>query len=291
MGHELHATGRCFPETSCYTDVLIELLAARGLDPAAMLAFTVAVDFEGDQWTFLRPPQEDLRRLYGLDIHEMQLYRPLAEHAVAQLRNGGTLIVDCDAWHLPDLAGTSYRTEHVKTSIALDAIDPPARRLRYFHNTGCWELDAEDYDAVMQPGPLTPYTEVVRVGPRPERPLRETARELLRVHLDRVPADDPLERFGRQLTEDLPDLEDFHAYAFATTRQVGAACELAASFARWLEPGRGEEIAEELEEVARGAKVLSFRLARKRLFDPTPILNDMSTARVQALTELRRLAG
>ena len=49
-------------EKNCYVDVWIELLHALGLEPLAMLAFTVAVDFEGDQWTFFKPSHDDLRR-------------------------------------------------------------------------------------------------------------------------------------------------------------------------------------------------------------------------------------
>ena len=40
-------------------------------------ASRVRMDFEGDQWTFFKPPPEDLERLFGIDIHEMQPYRPL----------------------------------------------------------------------------------------------------------------------------------------------------------------------------------------------------------------------
>ena len=46
-----------------------------------MLAGTAAVDFEVDQWTFFKPAPEDLLALYGLDLHEMQPYRSLAEQA------------------------------------------------------------------------------------------------------------------------------------------------------------------------------------------------------------------
>ena len=38
---------------------------------------TMGVDFEGDQWTFFKPLPEELEPLFGIDIHEMQPYRPL----------------------------------------------------------------------------------------------------------------------------------------------------------------------------------------------------------------------
>ena len=62
----LHDPSRHWPETNCYVDLWIELLAALGFEPAAMLGFTVAQDFEGDQFTFFKVPLEDLEALYGV---------------------------------------------------------------------------------------------------------------------------------------------------------------------------------------------------------------------------------
>jgi hypothetical protein len=81
----LHSPDRTFPETNCYVDLWIELLHACGIDPASAMAFACAVDFEGDQWTFFKPPPEELVRLYGIDVHEMQLYRPTVNHVIEQL--------------------------------------------------------------------------------------------------------------------------------------------------------------------------------------------------------------
>src|SRR4029079_1878071 len=66
--HRLHGADRLFAETNCYVDVWIELLHAHGLEPAAMLAFCAAIDWEGDQWTFFKPPHADLEALYGVEI-------------------------------------------------------------------------------------------------------------------------------------------------------------------------------------------------------------------------------
>ena len=77
MPSALHHPARCFPETNCYVDLWIELLHARGIDPASAMGFACTVDFEGDQWTFFKPPPEELERLYGIDVHEMQLYLSL----------------------------------------------------------------------------------------------------------------------------------------------------------------------------------------------------------------------
>src|ERR1700710_1323118 len=105
--HPLHGSERTYAETNCYTDVLIELLHARGDEPLAAMGFTVRMDFEGDQWTFFKPPPEDLELLFGVDIHEMQPYRDLPEQVEEQLLRGRTLVVELDAWYLPDTASTS----------------------------------------------------------------------------------------------------------------------------------------------------------------------------------------
>jgi len=143
----LHQPGRVFPETNCYVDIWIELLHSLGINPASAMAFACTVDFEGDQWTFFKPPLEEMERLYGLDVHEMQLYRPVVDHVVEQLRAGRSIIIEADAFYMPDRAATSYRKAHVKSSIAIEAIDPERERLRYFHGPGFYELAAASAEA------------------------------------------------------------------------------------------------------------------------------------------------
>ena len=84
--HAIHAGGATYGETNCYADILIELVHARGDEPLAAMGSALRLDFEGDQWTFFKPPPEDLERLFGIDVHEMQLYRPMVDHVVEQLR-------------------------------------------------------------------------------------------------------------------------------------------------------------------------------------------------------------
>ena len=48
----------------------------------------VRLDFEGDQWTFFKPDPGDLERLFGIDIHEMQPYRPLPTRSPSCSRSG-----------------------------------------------------------------------------------------------------------------------------------------------------------------------------------------------------------
>jgi hypothetical protein len=303
--HALHGPDRAYPQTNCYADILIELLHARGDEPLAGMGFIVRMDFEGDQWTFFKPPPQDLERLFGVDIHEMQPYRPLPVQIEEQLAAGRTLIVELDAWYLPDTAGTSYRAEHVKTSAAIEAIDPAAERLRYFHNAGYYELEGEDYRGVLRVGAptggeiLPPYTELVRfdAGPAPEgEDLRAAARAVLAEHLRRRPAANPFARFGERLAEDLPGLvgggdADYHAYAFATVRMVGAAFEIGASHVDWLLGEEGADAAAAMREIVEGSKLLSFKLARRRAFDPAANVDALAGAWARAMERLDDLAA
>jgi hypothetical protein len=296
--HPVHdaAAGRTHVETNCYADVLIELLHARGDQPLAAMGATVRLDFEGDQWTFFKPAPGDLERLFGVDVHEMQPYRPLPEQIERQLEAGRTMIVELDAWHLPDTAATSYRAEHVKTSVAAEAIDRDGEVLRYFHNAGLHELSGEDFrgvfrlDGPVDPAILPPYTEIVRfdAGARLQgEALRAAARELLAHHLALRPATNPFERFGAALAHDLPALldgeaADYHAYAFATVRMVGAGFELVAAQADWLLGARAAEPVAAMGRIVDGCKLLSLKLARRRPFDPEPVVVGLAEAWEQA---------
>src|SRR4029078_9580584 len=289
----LHQPDRTFPETNCYVDIWIELLHALGVDPASAMAFACTVDFEGDQWTFLKPPAENLERLYGIDVHEMQLYRPVVDHVVEQLNAGQTIIIETDAFYIPDRVAASYRKAHVKSSIAIEALDPERERLRYFHGPGLYELSGDDYRGIFRLGRalstdvLPPYAELVRfdAGPRLEgEDLRRAAFEALGRQLRRRPIRNPWLKFGERLALDLPALlegadTDYHAYAFATVRQCGAAFEAAKSFIEWLTlraSSRAPAAAEALGRQVNGAKALLFRLARRRTFDPAPAIQQLA---------------
>jgi hypothetical protein len=298
--HPLHASERTYAETNCYTDILIELLHARGEEPLAAMGCTVRIDFEGDQWTFFKPFVGDLELLFGVDVHEMQPYRPLPEQAAEQIAEGRTLIVELDSWYLPDTAATSYRSEHVKTSVVVEGIDPEGERLRYFHGPGYYELEGEDYRGVFRLGRdlsadvLPPYTELVRFdGGRPLRgeDLRNAAQALLRGHLARRPATNPFLRFAAQLERDLPrllegDASEYHAYAFATVRMAGSAFEVAGTQAEWLLGDEAARACEALQRIVEGCKVLSFRLARRRAFDPGETLSALASAWDEAMGRL-----
>lgn len=300
--HPLHGPDRAYPETNCYTDILIEFLHASGAEPLAMLGCVLPVDFEGDQWTFFKPRPEDLEALYGVDVHEMQPYRPLQDQLVEQIRAGRTLVIEFDSWFLPDTAATSYRRDHVKTSVVVEAIDPERELLRYFHNAGYHELAGEDYRGVLRIDReysgevLPPYTELVRLdaGPRLEgEELRGAAREMLRAQAARRPPANPFERFGAGLAAELPNLlagdaQRYHDYAFATVRMVGSAFEVGASHVEWVLGDAGTPAAERMREIVDGSKTLSFKLARRREFDPAPAMEALAGAWAAAFAELDR---
>jgi hypothetical protein len=303
----LHDPDRTFPQTNCYVDLWIELLHAQGIPPESAMAFCCAVDFEGDQWTFFKPPPEELRRLYGIDVHEMQLYRPTADHVLEQMRSGRTMTLEVDSFYLPDTATSSYRRQHVKSSIAVEGIDAVQRRMRYFHGAGYYELSGDDYSGVFRldrhfsEDVLPPYAELIdfRAAPRLEHEeLRREALESLRRQLAYKPKRNPWKAFGARLEEDLSALlagsdENYHAYAFATVRQCGSAFETARSFVQWCDPrleGHAGEAAAALGRQVNGAKMLLFKLARRRAFNPASAIADLAADWDASMDALDRMA-
>jgi Domain of unknown function (DUF1839) len=303
--HPLHRSDRCWMETNCYVDVWIEVLHALGLDPAASGAFTLSTDFEGDQWTFFKVPPEDLRALYGLEVGEMNVWRPLLDHVVEQLGFGRLLTVEVDSWYLPDTQGVAYRRDHVKSTIVPNMVRTADRRLGYFHNAGYFELDGDDFDGVFRrtapfdPAVLPPYVEQVKLERlhRDRRHLLASARELTRVHLQRRPTDSPIARLGKRIDVDIDwlagqEIEVFHQYAFGTCRQCGASAEMAAAFVDWLDLHDGGGLgptAERFRTVATGAKAVQFGLARVasgRGFSAQGVLDEMSESWETGLGDL-----
>jgi Domain of unknown function (DUF1839) len=301
IAHPLHGPDRAYRETNCYTDVIIELLHSRGLDPVAGFGHLVRTDFEGDQFTFFKMPPSDMETLYGLDVHEMQPVGSLPDQIALQLGLGRTMLIELDSFFLPDTAATDYRRNHVKSTVAIQAIDHETERLRYFHNLGLHELSGGDYRGIFgldgrTAEMLPPYLELARFDagePLQGEALRAAALELLESHLARRPSANPFECFGAQLAADLPrliegDSERFHAYAFATVRMAGASFDLLRAHLKWL---FDEEAAAALAPIVEGAQVLSFRLARRRAFEPGPTVGLMAKAWTSAMAGLERAIG
>lgn len=305
--HALHRDERVWPETNCYVDLWIELLHALDLDPVAAMGFALALDFEGDQWRFFKFATADLAELYGIDVQELAIWRPVEWHLREQIDAGRPVIIEVDAFYLPDTAGTSYRADHVKTSIAAQMIDPDAARLGYFHNAGYYELDGDDFAGVFRAecAALPPYCEFVRLD-RLRRPepadLVHRAAALGRVHLARRAADNPVRRYRARFARDLAwlrgeGLPAFHLYAFATLRQCGAGGEVAATFVRWL-AGHGhaglDPAAAAFQRVAETAKGMQFTLARARAgreADFEPMFDTMERSWDDAMTVLAERYG
>ena len=219
-----------------------------------------------------------------------------AAHVADQLGLGRPVIVDVDAFYLPDTSGTSYRSEHVKTSIAIQALDQE-RRVGYFHNSGYYELGGEDFAGLFPPRGPSDQSRVpaaLRGGGQAGQPAGARRRRSRRRSRS----------FGRTSREGPPTRSDampsvsvrseglggdrlacFHSYAFATLRQCGAAFELGGAYLRWLEAGgeRGlEPAAEACKRIATTAKTLQFKTARavntQKPVDPAPLLDQMAAA-------------
>ncbi len=277
--HRLHQSDRSWTETNCWQDMMIEVVHALGLEPLAACAFTLSSDFEGEQWTLFKFPPEDLRSLFGLEVEEIYVWRPVIDHLEESLTAGNLLTVEVDAWFLPDTAGITYHSDHVKTGVVPQLLDRTQRKIGYFHNAGYFQLEDEDFDGIFyleqgrDPRILLPYVEVIKL----DRLIRlgadellEQSTELVRAHLKRRAESNPMPRFRERLEKDLAWLAEqgesaFHSYAFANCRQCGANAEVASAYVDWLGRSQGVDLSEpagDLRSISEAAKSLQFALAR-----------------------------
>ena len=305
----LHAESCVWVEKNCYVDIWIEVIHALGLEPRAIVPFVVAVDFEGDQWTFFKPPHNELWDLYGIDVQEMNAWRPLLEHALEHLAAGKLISTEADAFWLPDTSGTDYRRQHTKSTIVLNDLDLRQRTLGYFHNAGYYRLEGEDFartfrlDQPHDPTFMPLFAELVRIDRVVRRPAAELVTlscELWRRHLRRVPQTNPVRRFQERFERDLPAIQDqglgyYHAWAFGTIRQLGAAFELATLNLRWL-AAHGvaglESAAGAFEQLSTTNKTFILKGARatnsRKPFDGQPMFDAMASAWQSGLDALQR---
>lgn len=282
--HPIHGEGRIWAETNCYADVVIELLHGMGFEPIAALPFTLTIDLDVDQWTFFKFPHADVEALYALAIHELAPWRSLATHVEEQVGAGRPVLVELDSYFLPDTAGTAYKVAHVKSTVAVNAIDVAARTMGYFHNQGYHAVEGQDFadifqtDGLVHPRMLPPYIEFVKQAPR-SQPLRgpdllDGSLQLLKRHLKRAPVGNPFHSFDARFQRDIdwllaPSGSDgiplFHGYSFATLRQYGACYELTHTYLTWLH-AQGVDVPpraiEAFRTISESTKTLQFQLAR-----------------------------
>jgi hypothetical protein len=310
--HDLHRGERAWAESNCYIDVWIEVLHTLGCEPLACLAFVLGVDWEGDQFTFFKPPLEDLVELYGVDVQELTVYKSTLRNAEQQLRGGNIVLSEIDSFYLPDTVGTDYRLQHVKTTIGIQEVDVDARTLGYFHNSSYHVLRDTDFvglfrlDAPVDPTYMPFFAELVRthrVVRLEERMLVARSVALLRKHVARRPDDNPIARFAKAFVLDVERLKTeglaaYHAYAFATIRQLGAACELAAVYLRWLE-SQGEVALEPsalaFDAISMTSKSLILKTARavgtNKAVDLEPMLREVESQWAIGMTHLAKRYG
>jgi hypothetical protein len=217
--------------------------------------------------------------LYGLDVQELAIWRPLVAHVEEQVGRGRPVLVELDSYYLPDTAGTAYQRDHVKSTVAVVAIDVSGRRLGYFHNQGYYHLEGADFVSIfrlgLQPEPavLPPYVEFVKRRPEPtlsDDELVLASVQLLRRQLHRLPESNPFAQFKIRIEADIQwlmdaRLETFHLYSFATLRQFGAAYELAATYLHWLQGQTSKSLKTAIASfmhISEAAKTLQFHLAR-----------------------------
>lgn len=308
----LHSDDCIWVEKNCYVDIWIEVIHALDLEPRAIMPFTAAIDFEGDQWTFFKPPHDELRDLYGIDVQELNVWRPLLDHAIEHLSAGRLVSTEADAFWLPDTSGTDYRRQHTKSTIVLVDLDTERRRLGYFHNAGYYTLEGEDFvrtfrvDAPADPEFMPLFAESVRIDRvtrRSQTALADRSLHLWRKHLQRVPATNPVDRFRERFARDLPSMHErglafYHAWAFATTRQLGAAFELASRNLRWLRENRvtGTNAAiEAFDAIASNCKTFILKGARavnaRKQFDGTEMFAEMSSSWQRGMAALAHQLG
>jgi hypothetical protein len=281
--HPLHSTDRMWPETNCYVDLWIEVLAAQNLAPEAMLGFTLTQDFEGDQFTFFKVPLEDLEALYGIRVTELAIFDRPERHVIEQIGRGRLALLELDSYYLPDTRGLTYRQEHGKTTIAINRLDLHARELDYFHNGGFFHLSGKDFDGLFQMNaadalPFLPYTEFAKFPPGypGAKELRQTAWKLLRHHFTRRPAKNPIRAFAEVFPAQVEQVAErdfgfFHKYAFNTLRQAGANFELLASHLAWLNDdalAKAEMRARRISEVMKSTQFQLARAVTRKKFDP-----------------------
>ena len=311
------ARTRCTPEsapmreTNCYADILIELLHARGDEPLAAMGFLGEDGLRGRPVDLLQAAAGGSRAASSAwtstrcspTVHCPSRSRPRSPP-------GRTMIVELDSWYLPDTASTSYRTRarqdlrgrwrgSIRRPVSACATSTTRASTSWTGEDyrGVFRLDGEDLSprTCCRPTPswcasmpglgwaARSCAEASQRAPGPPSVASAGRRALSRAS-------------ARQLAAELPrllagDAGDYHAYAFATVRMAGSAFEIAASHVEWLLGDEGRPAVEALARIVESCKVLSFRLARRRAFDPGATVAAQAQAWSQAMAALDAIVG
>ena len=278
--HSLHGPDRNFVESNCYIDIWVEMIHAAGLEVYPFLAFTLISDFEHDQWTFYKPSFDDIQALYGISVHELYLWGGLHQQIARHLQHNKMVLLEADAFYLPDTQETDYQQNHVKTTIGIEAIDLENKTMNYFHNAGYYQLEEDDFNSIFHldkptiDGYLPPYCEIAKldnVHKLPAEQMHKKARALLTHYMSLLPKSNPIGRFKTGFADELAylceqGLETYHHYAFGSLRQLGSGYEFTAYFLRELQKAEGhnrlEPIAAMFDDISVTAKTLILKGAR-----------------------------
>ena len=296
--HMLHAEDRVWVEKNCYVDVCIELLHALGLEPLAALGVVRGRGFRGRQFHFLqaaaRRPARAVRRQHAGAERLAPAHRTRRS---CTSRAGKFISTEADSFYLPDTAGTDYRRNHVKSTIILADLDTAARRLGYFHNAGYYALggttSTASFGLSRRAGTGVPSAvrgdsfASIGCAPAPEE-LGRIALGLLARNVPEATGENPIDAFRRRFDVDLPEIQargigHYHAWAFATVRQLGVAFELLALHVRWLVSTGADAAlagaADDFDRISAAAKALILKGARivrpGKVFDAAATFDEM----------------
>lgn len=247
--HVLHTGQRLWSRANAYASLWIELLSGWGFEPLAALGCAVALDFDGDQFTVLSLPPDDLKMLYGVTTFRLAIYDRLEAHIATQTAAGNVVLAEVDAFHLPDVPSL-YGVLHGPTLVGIDRLDRENGIASYYRQGRRYELSGDDYRGIFrQPALVDAYHDALirhvecakrAFPPVSEEALAAVSVQLLRRHLGRVPQRNPIAAFRETLASALDTLsrcgETYrHSFAYGTLSQLGSHFELFTAYLHWLE--------------------------------------------------------
>jgi hypothetical protein len=116
--------------------------------------------------------------------------------------------------------------------------------------------------------------------------------------LFRVPSSNPVTKFHQRFTRELTEMQVrglpfYHAWAFATTRQLGSAFEIAAENLKWLLANGERDLTDAItafESISAACKAFIMKGARavnsKKALDATSMFDEIERAWDTGITSL-----